>query len=103
MSLYEASIIGRNALHLPSSALQICDAQVWCGSKQGDLEVNSMQLMDQYCPWAVIMLTFLVPCTDLVGWDSHKADTLLGYEYTIYNVALIALSGILGALTQGQK
>ena len=57
-----------------------------------------MQLMDQYCPWAVLMLSVLVPCTDTVGWAEHAPGTLLGYKYTWPNVALLLLTGVLGRL-----
>ena len=73
--------------------------QVWCGSEQKKLQVNSMQLMDQYCPWALLMLTILVPCTDAIGWVDRTSTTLLGYQYTISNVALLVSTGMLGRQT----
>ena len=70
--------------------------QVWCGSKQKELEANSLQLLDQYFPWPVVLLSMLAPCTDDIGWTNRGPDTLVGYHYTTPAVALLVLTGVLG-------
>ena len=55
-----------------------------------------MQLLDQYCPWAVLMLSMLMPCTDQIGWTKQETGTLLGYDFTPASVVMLIVTGILG-------
>ena len=74
--------------------------QVWAGSKQLELDANSMQLMHQYCPWAALFLGIMVPLVEPVGWHSvgtsAPADSLIGFPYTVTSTLTIGATAILG-------
>eukprot|EP00798_Chlamydomonas_sp_ICE-L_P016182 gene16182-22343_t len=93
--------------------------QTWAGSKQKELRVSSMQLLDAYTPqtegrrekqaavWtayyppqATIMLAILVPCAEPMGWDATQRgpDTLLGFQFTWHSIIAIVISALLGLL-----
>ena len=74
--------------------------QVWAGSKQKELQTNSMQLLHQYTPIAAAMLTVLVPVLEPIGLFEALPDahTLMGFKYTLTSVTAIAVSSVLGLL-----
>ncbi|BDA44650.1 Solute carrier family 35 member E3 [Coccomyxa sp. Obi] len=76
--------------------------QIWAGSKQKEYQVSSMQLMDNYCPYAAGLLCVLVPIFEPLGFNSmlntSQEDTLLNYNYTPAIVGAIALTAVLGLL-----
>lgn len=65
-------------------------------------QVSSMQLMDNYCPYAAGLLCVLVPIFEPLGFNSmvktSQQDTLLNYNYTPAIVGAIALTAVLGLL-----
>ncbi len=60
--------------------------QIWAGTKQKELSVGSMQLLEQYAPIAAVMLGLLVPICEPMGWTDKAPGTLLGYTYTTASV-----------------
>lgn len=52
--------------------------QIWAGTKQKELQVGSMALLEQYSPLAALMLSVMVPIFEPLGMQSRKPDTLLG-------------------------
>ena len=52
--------------------------QIWAGTKQKELQVGSMALLEQYSPLAAIMLSIMVPIFEPLGTQTRKPDTLLG-------------------------
>lgn len=65
-------------------------------------QVSSMQLMDNYCPYAAGLLCVLVPIFEPLGFKgpltASQPDTLLTYNYTPLIVGAIALTAVLGLL-----
>ena len=59
-------------------------SQIWAGSKQKELEANSMQLMHQYSPYAAGFLMVAVVLFEPLGLKQPvpDPDTLLGFPYT---------------------
>ncbi|KIY96905.1 Solute carrier family 35 member E3 [Monoraphidium neglectum] len=70
--------------------------QVWAGTKQKELGLNGMQLLQQVSPYSVLLLLVLVPVVEPVGWYDPKQGTILGYVFTPAAVAWIAASSALG-------
>lgn len=52
--------------------------QIWAGTKQKELSVGSMPLLEQYSPLAALFLSFMVPLFEPLGLQDPKPDTLLG-------------------------
>lgn len=65
-------------------------------------QVSSMQLMDNYCPYAAGLLCFLVPIFEPLGMETPMVKqhtvTLLNFPYTAIIVGVIALTAVLGLL-----
>jgi solute carrier family 35, member E3 len=78
--------------------------QIWAGTKQKELGAGSMQLLDQYAPLAAGMLAILVPLMEPVGLNAgslspeQRAQTLLGFHYSLGAVVAILVSAALGLL-----
>jgi solute carrier family 35 protein E3 len=72
--------------------------QVWAGSKQKELELNSMQLLHQYSPVASVMLGALVPMVEPVGFPGRAEGTLLAFNPQPMAIAAISISALLGFL-----
>eukprot|EP00742_Colponemidia_sp_Colp-10_P003811 GILJ01004061.1.p1 GENE.GILJ01004061.1~~GILJ01004061.1.p1 ORF type:complete len:320 (-),score=44.79 GILJ01004061.1:148-1086(-) len=62
--------------------------QIWVGTKQKELGVNSMQLLFYQAPISAILLIFCIPFFDNVS-------NLLAFEYTFPAVSAIVLSSVL--------
>ena len=66
------------------------------------MQVSSMQLMDNYCPYAAGLLCFLVPVFEPLGIDTplvkQHTVTLFSFPYTPIIVGAIALTAVLGLL-----
>lgn len=52
--------------------------QIWAGSKQKELSVGSMALLEQYSPIAACFLGMMVPIFEPLGYSNSKPDTLIG-------------------------
>lgn len=70
--------------------------QVWAGTKQKDLGLNGMQLLQQVSPMSVLLLAVLIPIMEPVGWSDPRPGTILGYVFTPASVAWILVSSALG-------
>eukprot|EP00698_Gefionella_okellyi_P020036 TRINITY_DN6236_c0_g1_i1.p1 TRINITY_DN6236_c0_g1~~TRINITY_DN6236_c0_g1_i1.p1 ORF type:complete len:328 (+),score=64.42 TRINITY_DN6236_c0_g1_i1:24-986(+) len=62
--------------------------QIWSGTKQKELQVNSMQLLLYQSPISAVMLLFLIPVFDNVG-------ALVKYTYTSTAISAILFSAVL--------
>ena len=56
--------------------------QIWAGSKQKELNVGSMALLEQYSPIAACFLSIMVPIFEPLGINDPKPTTLLGYSFS---------------------
>ncbi len=72
--------------------------QVWVGSKQKELQADSMQLLQQYTPQASFILALLIPLCDPIGFPNREEGTLLAYKFTLGSIMAIAVSTVLGLL-----
>ncbi|KAI8472640.1 MAG: triose-phosphate transporter family-domain-containing protein [Monoraphidium minutum] len=70
--------------------------QVWAGTKQKELAINGMQLLQQVSPYSVMLLTVLIPIMEPIGIGDAKPGTILGYVFTSKAVAWILVSSALG-------
>jgi solute carrier family 35 protein E3 len=70
--------------------------QVWAGTKQKELGLNGMQLLQQVSPMSVGLLAFLIPILEPVGWRDPRPGTILGYTFTTKAVSWILISSALG-------
>jgi len=72
----------------------------WIGSMTKQHEVTPLQLLEQYLPYASMMMAACVPVESaLMKWSSRAGSpTLLTFPYTHQAVALIAASAALGVL-----
>ena len=70
--------------------------QVWAGTKQKELGLDGMQLLQQVSPASVLLLAALIPLMEPVGWSDRRPGTILGYEPTAAAVAWILASSALG-------
>ena len=52
--------------------------QIWAGSKQKELGVGSMALLEQYSPLAALLLGIMVPVFEPLGIKDPTPNTLLG-------------------------
>lgn len=52
--------------------------QIWAGTKQKELGVGSMALLEQYSPLAAVLLGVMVPLFEPLGIRQPTKDTLLG-------------------------
>lgn len=82
----------------PAPAWSVCDGQVWAGSKQRQLQASSMQLMHQYTPHTVAMMTLLTAVCEPLGLREPSPSTLLGFPYTLECSVVIAVSAALALL-----
>lgn len=81
---------------------------VWIGSMTKYHEVTSLQLLDQYLPYAATMLALCVPVESVIlrmsgsagdsGGSNMSTTTLWTFPYTVPAVNMIAASAVLGAL-----
>jgi solute carrier family 35 protein E3 len=69
---------------------------VWAGTKQKELGLNGMQLLQQVSPVSVVLLACLIPLMEPVGWRDPAPGTLLGYTFTPASAAWILISSGLG-------
>ncbi|KAK9805843.1 hypothetical protein WJX73_006673 [Symbiochloris irregularis] len=93
--------LSTNTLGLAISATAVCFSalyQVWAGSKQKQLQASSMQLMHQYTPHAVAMMSVLTAVCEPLGVRDPQPDTLLGFDYTLGASAAIIVSALLALL-----
>jgi len=67
--------------------------QIWVGTKQKELGVNSMQLLFYQTPLSSFFLIFIIPFFDNVNIES--ANSLWYYEFQFNAVALIMLSAVI--------
>jgi solute carrier family 35 protein E3 len=70
--------------------------QVWAGTKQKELGLNGMQLLQQVSPASVALLAVLIPILEPVGWRDPRPGTILGYELSVGAVTWILISSALG-------
>ena len=70
--------------------------QVWAGTKQKELGLNGMQLLQQMSPVSVALLAVLIPLLEPVGWRDPKPGTILGYTLTPAAATWIVVSSVLG-------
>lgn len=52
--------------------------QIWAGSKQKELSVGSMALLEQYSPLAALLLGIMVPIFEPLGIHERSQNTLIG-------------------------
>jgi solute carrier family 35 protein E3 len=69
---------------------------VWAGTKQKELGLNGMQLLQQVSPMSVALLAVLIPVMEPVGWGSPQPGTILGYVFSTRSVVWILISSALG-------
>jgi solute carrier family 35, member E3 len=81
-----------------ASVLVTAQYGIWIGSMRTQHNVSSMQLLDQYLPYATVLMLMCVPLFDLKGvHDTTQQRTgLLHYQFSIGAVCMIAVSAILG-------
>ncbi|KAI8472997.1 MAG: triose-phosphate transporter family-domain-containing protein [Monoraphidium minutum] len=70
--------------------------QVWAGTKQKDLGLDGMQLLQQVSPQSVLLLAALIPATEPVGWAGRPPGSILGFDYSAPALAWILASSALG-------
>jgi solute carrier family 35 protein E3 len=72
---------------------------IWIGSMTKVHGVSSLQLLEQYLPYASLMLALCMPCEAIVmkAYTPH-APNLLTFAYTYKSVGMIAVSAILGVM-----
>ena len=80
----------------PPPLLASAARQIWAGTKQKELGLNGMQLLQQVSPMSVVLLLVLVPLTEPVGFVKAGAGTILGYEFTPVATGWILVSSLLG-------
>jgi solute carrier family 35, member E3 len=67
------------------------------GSMAKQYEVTSLQLLDQYLPYASLMMAVCVPVESFViKLGDNNAETMFTFHYNTLAVSLIAFSAILG-------
>lgn len=72
---------------------------VWIGSMTKFHGVSSLQLLEQYLPYASLMLALCMPCEAVVMKAYNpQAPTLLSFAYTHTSVGMIGISAILGVM-----
>jgi solute carrier family 35 protein E3 len=69
---------------------------VWAGTKQKELGLNGMQLLQQVSPLSVALLAALIPLVEPVGWGGRELGTILGYEFSLPSLTWIVVSSALG-------
>jgi solute carrier family 35, member E3 len=72
---------------------------VWIGGMTKQYDIDALQLLEQYLPYAAIMMLACVPAESIImrRLDEHAA-TLLTFSYDRRSALLIALSALLGIL-----
>lgn len=73
---------------------------LWIGSMSKYHNVSSLQLLEQYLPFAAVFMALCVPLSQVLNslYDARKGLNLYKYEFTSLSVAMIATSAVLGAL-----
>eukprot|EP01024_Parvocaulis_polyphysoides_P001398 TRINITY_DN10374_c0_g6_i1.p1 TRINITY_DN10374_c0_g6~~TRINITY_DN10374_c0_g6_i1.p1 ORF type:complete len:230 (+),score=19.27 TRINITY_DN10374_c0_g6_i1:24-692(+) len=71
---------------------------VWISKLKKELDVSSMQLLNEYAPMAVLLLVGCTLSFENVGWIKGGEDSLLGYKYNFLSVSVIVLSACMGLL-----
>eukprot|EP01025_Chloroclados_australasicus_P033222 TRINITY_DN3381_c0_g1_i10.p1 TRINITY_DN3381_c0_g1~~TRINITY_DN3381_c0_g1_i10.p1 ORF type:complete len:353 (-),score=36.90 TRINITY_DN3381_c0_g1_i10:1317-2375(-) len=93
--------IGTNLLGLSvgvGAILSSAAYTVWISKMKKELDVSSMQLLNEYAPMAVALLGTCTFTLEPVGWLDRKEDTLLGFNYNLASLSMITLSACLGLL-----
>jgi drug/metabolite transporter (DMT)-like permease len=70
--------------------------QIWAGTKQKELGLNGMQLLQQVSPVSVVLLAILIPLMEPIGWGDPRPGTILGYVFSTRAVMWILISSALG-------
>ncbi|GBF94129.1 solute carrier family 35 member E3 [Raphidocelis subcapitata] len=70
--------------------------QVWASTKQKELGLNGMQLLQQVSPVSAVLLAALIPLLEPVGWRGAAPGTILGYSFTPSAATWIVISSVLG-------
>jgi solute carrier family 35 protein E3 len=69
---------------------------VWASTKQKELGLNGMQLLQQVSPVSAALLAVLIPVFEPVGWRGAGPGTILGYALTPSAAVWIVASSVLG-------
>jgi solute carrier family 35 protein E3 len=75
---------------------------IWIGSMSKSHDVTSMQLLDQYLPYAAGLMSLCVAMSELAkhvfASVGHSTPRILEYEFNVTNLSLIAISALMGVL-----
>lgn len=66
--------------------------QIWAGVEQSKRSLGSMQLLNEFSPVALFLLTLLTPFLEKVAGP----DSLIDYSYTAPSIIAIVISSLLG-------
>ena len=89
-----------NAIVGGGAVLSAAIFQILAGRDQKSLGLSSLQLLQEYSPLAVGILSGLVPFIEKVGWlqAQRTPETLMGFPYTLQIVTAICFSASCGLM-----